>query len=310
MTRGPIVITGATGFVGPHLTRRLQHDPDAQITGWSSRSVNLLNAAVVDDAVKRAQPAEIYHLAGASHVGDSWERSTQHLEIHVRGTHHLLEAVRRHVPQCRVLVVSSGMVYRPQAEALTEDSPIGPTSPYALSKVAEEQLALHAVAQDGLQLIVARPFNHIGPGQSSGFAAPDFARQIAEIEAGAPPRISIGNLENRRDFTDVRDVVNAYVAIMSVGKAGSIYNVCSGVATPIRAILDELLSISRVAVTVEIDKSRLRPSDVPSMAGSAARLTAETGWRPTIPLHQTLSDTLDDWRARVKTSGGTRDKER
>ncbi len=313
MTQGPIVITGATGFVGTHLTRRLQEnvrESALHVVGWSSRSVNLLNAAVVDEAVKRARPSQIYHLAGAAHVGDSWERSTEHLDIHVRGTHHLLEAVRRHSPHCRILVVSSGMVYRPQAGLLTEESPIGPSSPYALSKVAEEQLALQAAAQDSLQVIIARPFNHIGPGQSPRFAPPDFARQIAEIEAGAPPMMAIGNLDTRRDFTDVRDVVNAYAAVMSRGQIGGVYNVCSGVATPIRAILDELLSMSRVAVTLETDPTRLRPNDVPAMAGSAARLGAHTGWAPAISLRQTLADTLDDWRERVTSSGGTRGQER
>jgi GDP-4-dehydro-6-deoxy-D-mannose reductase len=308
MTRRSIVITGATGFVGAHLTRRLQRNTPSssapaadapEIHGWSSRSVNLLNAAVVDEAIKRARPDEVYHLAGASHVGESWERSTEHLEIHVRGTHHLLEAIRRHAPACRVIVVSSGMVYRPQPEPVTESSPIGPASPYALSKVAEEQLALHARQQDGLQVIIARPFNHIGPGQSDRFAPPNFAKQIAEIEAGAAPTITIGNLDTRRDFTDVRDVVNAYVAMMSGGSAGDIYNVCSGVATPIRAILDELLSMARVAVSLETDPGRLRPNDVPFMAGSAAHLTADTGWRPERTLRQTLTDTLNDWRARV-----------
>jgi GDP-4-dehydro-6-deoxy-D-mannose reductase len=299
MTRRPIVITGATGFVGAHLARLLHEDAGTEIHGWSSRSVNLLNAAVVDEAIARDKPAEVYHLAGASHVGESWQHSTEHLQIHVMGTHHLLEALRRHAPGCRVVIVSSGMVYRPQAEPLTEESPLGPGSPYALSKVAEEQLALQAAAQDGLQLILARPFNHIGPGQSPRFAPPNFAKQIAEIEAGATPTITIGNLDTRRDFTDVRDVVKAYVAMMARGSSGRIYNVCSGVATPIRAILDELLAMSRVSVKIEQDPARLRPNDVPSMAGSAARLAADTGWRPEIPLRETLADTLNDWRARV-----------
>jgi GDP-4-dehydro-6-deoxy-D-mannose reductase len=303
MTPGPIVITGATGFVGAHLTRRLQQPSSdsavLDIHGWSSQTVNLLDAARVDDAVERVRPRQVYHLAGASHVGESWQRSTEHLEIHVRGTHHLLDAVRRHAPECRVIIVSSGLVYRPQAEPLTESAPIGPSSPYALSKVAEEQVAFHAAAQDGLDVIVARPFNHIGPGQSDRFAPPNFAKQIAEIEAGAEPTITIGNLDTRRDFTDVRDVVNAYVAMMAHGATGRIYNVCSGVATPIRAILDTLVGMARVAVRLETDSTRLRPNDVPYMAGSAARLTAETGWRPEIPLHDTLADTLDDWRRRV-----------
>ncbi len=303
MTRGPIVITGATGFVGAHLTARLQQEAHAPappiIEGWSSAAVNLLHASAVDEAIERARPSAVYHLAGASHVGESWAHSTEHLEIHVLGTHHLLDAIRRHAPRCRVVVVSSGMVYRPQPAPVTEESPLGPASPYALSKVAEEQVALQAATADGLQIIVARPFNHIGPGQSPRFAPPNFARQIAEIEAGAPPTITIGNLETRRDFTDVRDVVNAYVAMMARGSVGGIYNVCSGVATPIRAILDELLAMSRVAVTLETDAARLRPNDVPYMAGSAARLTADTGWTPAISLRQTLADTLNDWRARI-----------
>lgn len=300
MTRGPIVITGATGFVGAHLARRLRQDAkQASVEGWSRHAVDLLNADAVDAAVARARPSEVYHLAGSSHVGDSWQRPTEPLEIHVRGTHHLLNAVRRHAPDCRILVVSSGMVYRPQSEPLTEDAPLGPTSPYALSKVAEEQLALHAAAHDGLQVIVARPFNHIGPGQSARFAPPNFAKQIADIEAGAPPTMAIGNLDTRRDFTDVRDVVNAYVAMMARGSIGHVYNVCSGVATPIRAILDDLLALSRVAVTLTTDPARLRPNDVPYLVGSAARLTADTGWTPAISLHQTLIDTLNDWRARI-----------
>lgn len=304
MPRGPIVVTGATGFVGTHLINRLRRDADTPaVDGWSHQAVELLDAAAVNAAVLRSRPSEIYHLAGASHVGDSWQRSTEHLEIHVRGTHHLLDAVRRHVPECRVVVVSSGMVYKAQSEdvgPLDEDAPIGPGSPYALSKVAEEQVAFHAAAHDGLQVIVARPFNHIGPGQSPRFAPPNFARQIAEIEAGAPPTMAIGNLETRRDFTDVRDVVNAYVAMMARATVGRAYNVCSGAATSIREILDTLLSMSRVAVTLETDASRLRPNDIPYMAGSAARLTADTGWAPEISLRQTLSDTLNDWRARTR----------
>jgi GDP-4-dehydro-6-deoxy-D-mannose reductase len=304
MMRRAIVITGATGFVGTHLTNRLRREATSPpIEGWSRQNVDLMNPALVGAAIERIRPSEIYHLAGASHLGDSWTRPTEPLETHVRGTHHLLEAVRRYVPDCRVVVVSSGMVYKAHAEAdglIDEDAPIGPASPYALSKVAEEQVAFHAAIHDGLQVIVARPFNHTGPGQSPRFAPPDFARQIAEIERGATPIMSIGNLETRRDFTDVRDVVNAYVAMMARGVVGRAYNVCSGVATPVREILDELLSMSRVAVRLETDATRLRPHDIPYMAGSAARLTADTGWVPQISLRQTLSDTLHDWRARTQ----------
>ncbi|OYV99100.1 MAG: hypothetical protein B7X11_05600, partial [Acidobacteria bacterium 37-65-4] len=138
------------------------------------RAVDLLNAPAVNQAIAETQPTAIYHLAGAAHVGASWGRSTAHLETHVLGTHHLLEAVRIHAPACRVLVVSSGMIYRPQDQAVGEDAPLGPVSPYALSKLAQDQLALHAAVHDDLDIVVARPFNHIGPGQSPTFAASSF----------------------------------------------------------------------------------------------------------------------------------------
>ena len=312
MNDGAILVTVASGFVGAHLLDQLgASSPTAPIHAWSRpggpspsntsqvqwRSVELIDADDVTDAVAESRPARVYHLAGAAHVGASWGRSTEHLETHVLGTHHLLEAIRHHAPTCRVLVVSSGMIYRSQNHAVTEASPLGPASPYALSKLAEDQLALHAAAHDGLDIVVARPFNHIGPRQSPDFAASSFARQIALIEAGArPATIAIGNLETARDLTDVRDVAAAYIALMRDGQRGTAYNVCRGKAVVMRDLLDRLLAMSTVTVTLEQDATRLRPNDLPFLAGDASRLQADTGWSPQIPLQQTLADLLDFWR--------------
>lgn len=312
MNDGTILVTGASGFVGAHLLDQLgASSPMATIHAWSRpggpspsdtsqvqwRSVELIDADAVTDAVAESRPARVYHLAGAAHVGASWGRSTEHLETHVLGTHHLLEAIRRHAPTCRVIVVSSGMIYRSQNHAVTEASPLGPASPYALSKLAEDQLALHAAAHDGLDIVVARPFNHIGPRQSPDFAASSFARQIALIEAGArPATIAVGNLETARDLTDVRDVAAAYIALMRDGQRGTAYNVCRGTAVVMRDLLDRLLAMSTVTVTLEQDATRMRPNDLTFLAGDASRLQADTGWSPQIPLQQTLADLLDFWR--------------
>lgn len=308
---GTTLVTGATGFAGGHLLDLLSKNDGAPIAAWSRpggqpakinarvrwRAVDLLNATAVNQAIAETKPTSIYHLAGAAHVGASWGRSTAHLETHVLGTHHVLEAVRIHAPTCRVLVVSSGMIYRPQDHPVGEDAPLGPVSPYALSKLAQDQLALHAAAHDDLDIVVARSFNHIGPGQSPTFAASSFAQQIAEIELGnRPPTMAVGNLDAQRDLTDVRDVVAAYAALMHAGRRGTAYNVCHGQAISMGDLLDRLLAMSTAHVTLVKDPARLRPSDLPFLAGRADRIAADTGWTPHIPLEQTLADLLTFWR--------------
>ena len=195
-------------------------------------------------------------------------------------------------------------MYAPSDAALTEDSAIAPASPYALSKLAQEMLGACAAQSDAQQVLLVRAFNHLGPGQDPSFFAPSFAHQLAAIEAGvAPPTLRVGNLDTRRDLTDVRDTVRAYRALMKHGKAARPYNVCSGRAWSIREILESLVSRCRVRVAIETDPERLRPNDTPLVLGSPERLCTETGWTPTIAMGQTLQDVLDEARQRRQRPG-------
>ena len=312
---GPIIVTGASGFVGGHLLDRLVDRgpliawhragtvPPAGFlrAGIEWQAVDLLDRDAVMRQIAATRPSTIFHLAGAPSVESSWQSVVPHLQVNALGTHYLLEGVRLGRPQARVLVVSSAQIYQPSDDALREDSPLLPANPYGLSKLAQDQLALEAAYVDALDIVVARPFNHTGPRQRPDFAVPSFARQIARIEAGlAPPEILAGNLDARRDITDVRDVVDAYDRLASSGQSGRPYNVCSGRAWRIRDLLDELLHLSGVPVTVKTDAARLRPSDIPIVQGDATRLRVELGWTPAIQVEQTLRDTLEAWRERVK----------
>jgi GDP-4-dehydro-6-deoxy-D-mannose reductase len=238
----------------------------------------------------------VYHLAGAAHVGRAWSSAEETLAVNVRGTNHLLDALRFSSPQARVLIPSSAMVYGPSKDPLAEDDPLVPSGPYGLSKLAQELLATRAVA-DRVDVRIARAFNHVGPRQDPFFAASGFARRIADIEAGAwAPEISVGNLDAQRDLTDVRDTVQAYRLIVERGRPGRAYNVCSGRAVIIGDLLDMLLRRSRVPIQVRIDPARLRPTDTPVLLGNPGRIGSELGWAPRIPLDRTLDDLLAYWR--------------
>ena len=310
----PILITGATGFAGSHLLDRLAGR--APLVAWyrpgrpapAARSgivwepVDLRDRSGVAGAVARSRPSRIYHIAGAPRVDTAWSNILPHLETNVLGTHHLLEAVREAGEPSRVLVVSSGMVYRVNDEpvALDEDAPLVPASPYGLSKLAQEQLALRAATEDGVEIVLARPFNHAGPRQDSAFAVAGFARQIALIEAGRGEAvIHVGNLDAVRDLTDVRDVADAYERLMQAAPSGRPYNVCSGRGVRIGDVLDELIRQSRVPVRVAVDPDRLRPSDTPRFVGNPNRIRQELGWMPRHALVDTLRDTLEWWRERT-----------
>jgi GDP-4-dehydro-6-deoxy-D-mannose reductase len=237
-------------------------------------------------------------------VAGSWDDRVVPFETNVLATHYLLDALRRAGTGGRVLLAGSAHVYLPSDVPLTEEAPVAPGSPYALSKLVQEELSLRAAEEDGLEIVVARSFNHIGPRQSDAFMAAAFARQVANIErGGCEPVLRVGNLDARRDVTDVRDVVRAYTLIATAGTSGAIYNVASGRARPVRWLLDELIARARVPVRVEIDPDRLRPSDVPVLVGDASKLRAATGWVPEITIEQTLDDLLAYWRTRLAEPG-------
>jgi GDP-4-dehydro-6-deoxy-D-mannose reductase len=304
-----ILVTGATGFAGSHLLDRLHES--ARVIAWSReipearaesrvewRQIDLLDRAAVEASLAADAPGLIYHLAGAPHVGSSFDDPVLPLTINAVGTHRLLSAVERTVPGARVLVVTSAMVYGASGEPHTEDSCLQPGSPYGLSKLAQDKLATEA-ARDGLQVVTARPFNHTGPRQDPSFAIPGFAQQIARIEAGlAEPVLRVGNLDAERDITDVRDVVEGYAVIAERGETGRAYNVCGGAARRIGDLLELLVRRSRVRIRVEQDQARMRPVELPRLAGDNSRLRA-LGWAPRVPVETMLDDVLAYWRTRA-----------
>lgn len=308
-----VLVTGAAGFAGSHLVEHLAGR--CELVGWGRSAapppelappaawtrVDLLDRERVRQEIRRLRPDAVYHCAGAPHVAQSWRDTAEPLAQNVLATHYLLDAIRRAEILCRVLITGSATVYAPSASQLREDDPIAPDSPYALSKLCQEQLGARVCTEDGLHVVLTRAFNHTGPRQSAAFAAPGFARQIALIERGAiGPVIKVGNLDAHRDFTDVRDVVRAYAVLMERGAAGIVYNVASGIARQIRTVLEALAERSRATVQISVDPERFRPHDRPVLVGDASRLRAATGWEPAIPFDRTLDDLLEYWRGAVR----------
>ena len=307
MNHTSTLITGAAGFAGRHLLAHLQSaQPAGHLVAWTRRDVDVTDRDALTKGIIQTRPDAVVHLAGSPHVGQSWLDAWGPLKTNVIGTHHLLDAIRvldairAHHPRCRVLVVSSAMIYRPSGEPLDEDSPVGPASPYGFSKLAQDQLALNAAREDGLDVVVARPFNHVGPGQDPSFFLSSFAKQIALIEAGlSSPEIHAGNLDAERDLTDVRDVVDAYVRLLTAGTGGRAYNICSDKTHRVGDLLERLLALAHVPIARIVDPARLRPNDVPRLVGNSARLRNELGWRPRRDIDATLADTLEHWRVEV-----------
>ena len=296
MESGNILETGAAGFVGSHLMDRL---PGA--IGWSRRDIDLLDRDAVRSRIRELAPSVVYHCAGAPHVANSWSNTTHPLASNVLATHYLLDALRRAGRPCRVLIPGSAYVYRGSDTLIPETAEVAPANPYALSKLAQERLGIRSVEEDGLEVIVTRSFNHTGPRQAPSFAAPAFARQLARIEAGLDdPIIHVGNLDARRDVTDVRDTVRAYELLVDRGRPATPYNVCSGTAHSIRDLLDGLRSRTRVPVRIEVDRARLRPNDTPVLVGDPSRLVADTGWTPEVSFERMLGDLLEYWRHAVR----------
>ena len=309
-------VTGIEGFAGHYLARHLldqgcevsgSYFDQSQITELSGpcdlHRVDLRDFPNTARVIAAVKPGQIYHLAAQSSAARSFQQPRETFEINIGGFGNLLEAVRVSGTRPRIVLVSSCEVYGPTAGGapITEQQGYNPVSPYAASKVAQEIMALQYVRSFGLDIVIARPFPHIGPGQSPVFALPSFAQQIAAIaRGGKEARLLVGNLEARRDFSDVRDVTVAYQLLAAKGKTGEAYNICSGTAIPIEQALRTLLQLSGLAIAVVVDPARLRPSDVPVLWGDNAKLRAATGWAPRHTVDQALQELLDHWIAITK----------
>ena len=312
-----VFITGGTGFVGSHLVDALlaagdelvvlvheatslqELPPHPRLTLLAG---DLLDLASLRQHMAEMKPDVIYHLAGQASPSLSWHDPALTLAVNAGGTANILEAARAG-GRPRVLIVSSADVYGPIQAAdlpLTEVTPIAPRHPYGVSKWAAGQLARLYWERYQLPAIEARPFNHIGPRQAAGFVTSDFASQLAAIKLGwQPPTLSVGNLAAERDFTDVRDVVRAYQALVARGQPGECYLICSGRAVSINWLLQTLVEIAGISVTILPDPARMRPSDTPCLYGDYRKIQQDTGWQPQIPLRQSLADAFTDWLERL-----------
>lgn len=308
------LITGVQGFAGPHLVELLREETDwalyglgrsrpIRAVGYRPIGVDLLDRDGLHAVVAEVAPTHIFHLAAQSHVPTSHTDSGATLVNNIIGQTNLLDACRALAMPPLVLIVGSGEEYgraRPEQMPLREDCPFNPTSPYAVSKIAQDYLGLQYFASYGLPVVRVRPFNHIGPGQGDRFAVPAFARQIALIEAGRQgPVVRVGNLEARRDFLDVRDVARAYYLALTRGEPGEVYNIGGGAVVSIGEVLEMLLALSPHPIAVEPNPDLLRPSDVPLFVADSTRLREATGWEPTIPLTRSLQEILDWWRGQI-----------
>lgn len=318
-----ILITGITGFVGGYLVEHIQSlaeghsiygiDQGALPDCFSSLDKEIIEHIFKCDLTDKTETARIFkevkpdiviHLAALSSVSDAWQDSEKVLTNNIVSQLNVLEATRQANPSARVVTVSSAEVYgkvSPEQMPITEDSPLKPGNPYSISKATQEFLAYQYRDAYGLDTVIARPFNHIGPRQHGNFVVPSFAKQIAAIEAGLqPPKMLAGNLSAKRDFLDVRDVAEAYWLLASNEAPSEAYNVASGNAIAIQEILDTLLGYATVDIAVEQNPDLLRPSDVPILIGSAEKLTRATGWKPKRQIKDTLHETLDYWREFIR----------
>ncbi len=299
------LVTGIGGFVGPHLARHLllnghdvsgiERSPKA-VRGCRIFSCDILDKPKVDDAVKKSRPDFVFHLAAMSSVSESYKDPQLTARVNIEGTKNLLESVMEYSPNASVLVVSTAHVYGiPKVFPIPETHELNPISPYAKTRVDQEKVALDFFRNRGLKVVISRSFNHTGPGQPRGFICSDFAKQIVDIENGAEPVMKVGSLSSKRDFTDVRDVVKAYLYAVKECAPGNIYNICSGNAYSSGEILELLLEMTDRKIEVIEDKTP-RKGDIHVLVGDNSKFVKATGWHPTIPFKKTLKDILDYWR--------------
>ena len=316
-----VLITGITGFAGSHLAEFLiANHPDVKVFGivrWRSRMENILpirdnielceadlkDMVSLQSCLAHVRPDRIFHLAAQSFVPTSWKCPGETFAINATGQINLFESLLSLKQSPLVQVAGSSEEYGrvfPDEIPMKETNPLRPLSPYAVSKVAQDLLGYQYFQSYGLPVVRTRGFNHTGPRRGEVFVTSSLAKQIAAIEKGVKePVIQVGNLDAKRDFSDVRDIVEAYWLSLEKGEPGEVYNIGSGVSRPIREVLDILLSLSKVNVRVEVDPQRLRPSDVPILLADSSKFVARTGWKPRFPFRQTLSDLLDYWRRQI-----------
>jgi len=313
------LITGASGFAGGHLTRLLLNhnyivfatyqneeekahiDKDLFNAKW--RELNLFDKVSLVKLIKESQPDYIFHLSGQSNVPLSWENPIETYNVNFFGTINLLDAVIETGINPKILIICSGDEYGSvpmERQPIKEEEPLKPMNPYAVSKVCQDMVAYQYFVSKNLDIIRIRPFPHIGRGQKPTFATPNFAHQIAMIEVGKiKPIIKVGNLKAVRDYTDVRDMVIAYLLAIEKCDVGDVYNISSGESIAMSDILSQLISLSKKEVRVEIDPDLLRPIDIPYLVGDSSKFKGKTGWIPQIPLKETLENLLDYWRLKV-----------
>jgi len=292
------LITGGKGFVGQWLSAHLKDRGDD--VAIIDLETDVADGAAVRRVMSDVRPDAVYHLAAMTHVGDSWEHPSQVLRVNVLGTAEILAAARAIPELPRVLVVSSAEVYGVVGTdqlPLDEHTATLPASPYAASLLAAEAVALQAWRGYGQPVMVVRPFNHIGPGQSPNFFVPALAKRIVEARRAGAGSLPVGTLTTRRDFTDVRDVVVAYRRLIEAGEPGGVYNVCSGRDVAMAEVARDLLRLAGADLELVTDPALVRPVDVPRLRGDATLLRETTGWLPVIPLATTLADVLASWEA-------------
>lgn len=308
------LVIGAAGFVGSYLINEM-HENEMEIyatklphekleTSYAKvYDLDIMDKEAIVALLFEVRPDYIFHLAAQSSVGLAWKNPGLTVDVNIKGSLNVMDAVRELFYKPRLLMIGSGEEYghiRSDETPITEDNLLRPGNIYAATKACQNMIgSIYSKAYD-MELILVRAFNHIGPGQAPLFVVSDFCKQVAEIEKGErEPVMRVGNLAARRDFTDVRDVVRAYVKLIQLGQPGETYNVGSGNAQAIQDILDMIISQSNAKIKVEIDPNKLRPVDVPIIEADISKLNALTGWKPQIPLKQTIQETLDYWRARV-----------
>lgn len=311
-----VLITGITGFAGSHLADYLISKNSYEVSGTcldkttvrnlessedsvALHELNLLDESATAKLIQDEKPDLLFHLAALTSPRSSFDNPKDTFINNVAAQINILEAVRKYSMSTKVLVVSSAEIYglvSPENLPIDEDTPFNPTNPYAVSKLAQDYLGLQYFLSNKLKIVRVRPFNHVGPRQAPVFVVSAFAKRIIEIERGAEKVMKVGNLSSTRDFTDVGDMVKAYVLALEKGKEGDVYNLGSGKSYEIGKILEMMIGLSKIEIKTETDQSLMLPSDNPELVCNPSKFAALTGWKAEVPIEKTLEDTLDYWR--------------